>query len=152
MNEPIKTWQSRWAELSEAYKRLASRPDCMFAEIAELRARVAELELMKSGRPVAWMRPSVDGYDAAYRDASAVAASKATGATHWDDNGWIPLYTSPARQPMTDEEIELCYFIALRSFQRHKAGVRGQMVCAADDPNTHFARAVETFHQIKGVK
>lgn len=51
--------------------------------------------LAEDAEPVAWMRPSTEGYDSAFRDASVVAMSKKTGATHWDADGWIPLYTSP---------------------------------------------------------
>jgi len=45
--------------------------------------------------PVAWMRPSEEGYDSAFRDHSTVMVC--TG-NPWV--GWIPLYTTPpAAQP-----------------------------------------------------
>lgn len=65
--------------------------------------------LAEKVEPVAWMRPSTEGYDSAFRDNSTVAVSKATGATHWDDDGWVPLYAAhpaPARQPLTLEQID----------------------------------------------
>jgi hypothetical protein len=40
--------------------------------------------------PVAWMHPSGEGYDSAFRDHSTVIVC--TG-TKWE--GWIPLYTHP---------------------------------------------------------
>jgi hypothetical protein len=45
--------------------------------------------------PVAWMRPSEEGYDSAFRDHSTVVACTGNPWT-----GWIPLYTAPpAAQP-----------------------------------------------------
>lgn len=43
--------------------------------------------------PVAWMRPSKDGYDSAFRDHSTVV--RCTG-NPWA--GWVPLYTTPPQQ------------------------------------------------------
>ncbi len=55
--------------------------------------------------PVAWMRPSKDGYDSAFRDHSTVI--RCTGNT-W--TGWVPLYTTPPAQRewvgLTDEQLE----------------------------------------------
>lgn len=42
------------------------------------------------GEPVAWMRPSDEGYDSAFRDHRTIVAC--TG-NKWE--GWIPLYTHP---------------------------------------------------------
>ena len=56
--------------------------------------------------PVAWMRPSKEGYDSAFRDASTVALCRSTergGWSHWDE--WVPLFTHPAPKPMTDFDI-----------------------------------------------
>jgi hypothetical protein len=50
---------------------------------------IAELE---SQEPVAWMRPSEEGYDSAFRDHRTVISC--TGG-NWID--WIPLYTPPQR-------------------------------------------------------
>jgi hypothetical protein len=44
--------------------------------------------------PVAWMRPSEEGYDSAFRDHSTVMAC--TG-NPWA--GWVPLYTTPPAAP-----------------------------------------------------
>ena len=40
--------------------------------------------------PVAWMRPSEEGYDSAFRDHSTVVACTGNPWT-----GWVPLYTTP---------------------------------------------------------
>jgi len=46
--------------------------------------------------PVAWMRPSEEGYDSAFRDHSTVMVCTGNPWT-----GWIPLYTTPpAAQPV----------------------------------------------------
>ena len=53
--------------------------------------------------PVAWMRPSEEGYDSAFRDHSTVVVCTGNPWT-----GWIPLYTAPPQRPwvgLTDEEI-----------------------------------------------
>ena len=53
--------------------------------------------------PVAWMRPSENGYDdSAFRDHSTVVACTGNPWT-----GWIPLYTAPQpqRQPLTEQQI-----------------------------------------------
>ena len=44
--------------------------------------------------PVAWMRPSEEGYDSAFRDHSTVM-----GCTGNPWTGWIPLYTTPPQRP-----------------------------------------------------
>jgi hypothetical protein len=49
--------------------------------------------------PVAWMRPSEEGYDSAFRDHSTVMVCTGNPWT-----GWIPLYTTPP-QP---EERNFC--------------------------------------------
>ena len=48
------------------------------------------IEEMESQEPVAWMHPSGEGYDSAFRDHSTVMVC--TG-NKWD--GWMPLYTHP---------------------------------------------------------
>ena len=40
-------------------------------------------------KPVAYMRPSVEGYDSAFRDANTVETS-----TGGDWSEWVPLYTA----------------------------------------------------------
>jgi hypothetical protein len=44
--------------------------------------------------PVAWMRPSQEGYDSAFRDHRTVRVCTGNPWT-----GWIPLYTAPLAQP-----------------------------------------------------
>lgn len=76
--------------------------------------------------PKAWMHPSGEGYDSAFRDHRTVMAC--TG-NKWE--GWVPLYTNPPqRKPLTDEEI---------------------WACLPKDPDEMaFARAIEAAHGIKG--
>ena len=53
-------------------------------------------------KPVAWMRPSEEGYDSAFRDHSTVMVCIGNPWT-----GWIPLYTAPPQRPwvdLTDDE------------------------------------------------
>lgn len=57
-------------------------------EIARLRAALAEAD-----EPVAWYRPSEEGYDPAFRDHSAVVFC---AGNKWED--WIPLFTHPPRR------------------------------------------------------
>jgi hypothetical protein len=52
--------------------------------------------------PVAWMRPSEEGYDSAFRDHSTVMVCTGNPWT-----GWIPLYTAPPQRTwvgLTDED------------------------------------------------
>lgn len=44
---------------------------------------------------------------------------------------------------LTDEEIDECYEVAIRTFKRSKGQVRGQQLTPSDDFNWHFARAIE---------
>ena len=48
------------------------------------------LEAQPEQEPVAWMRPSEEGYDSAFRDHSTVVVCTGNSWT-----GWIPLYTTP---------------------------------------------------------
>jgi len=53
--------------------------------------------------PVAWMRPSEEGYDSAFRDHRTVLICTGNPWT-----GWIPLYTTPTQRPwvgLMDEQI-----------------------------------------------
>jgi len=63
--------------------------------IENLEAALAEsansIKPVAESEPVAWMNPSGEGYDSAFRDHSTVIAC--TG-NKWE--GWIPLYTHPA--------------------------------------------------------
>jgi hypothetical protein len=57
--------------------------------------------------PVAWMRPSEEGYDSAFRDHSTVVVCTGNPWT-----GWIPLYTAPPQRTwvdLTEEQIEACW-------------------------------------------
>jgi len=57
--------------------------------------------LAETDEPVAWYRPSEEGYDSAFRDHATVVGC--TG-NKWE--GWIPLYTHPPRrEPLTDSAI-----------------------------------------------
>jgi len=66
--------------------------------ISELEQQsIAELE---SQEPVAWMRPSEEGYDSAFRDHRTVISCT---EGNWID--WIPLYTHPPQEPVDYEEL-----------------------------------------------
>ena len=67
--------------------------------LAELEAALAEPEQ----EPVAWMRPSEEGYDSSFRDHATVVMC--TG-NKWE--GWVPLYTQPPSRKwvgLTGEDI-----------------------------------------------
>lgn len=70
---------------------------------AALRKTLAAPQPAQPAEPVAWMRPSENGYDPVFRDHSRIIAC--TG-NPWA--GWIPLYASPPpqRHPLTDEQID----------------------------------------------
>ena len=68
--------------------------------INELR-KALDAEIAQAAEPVAFMRPSIEGYDSSYRDANVVVMSKASGATHWDESGWVPLYLHPPQPQAT---------------------------------------------------
>ena len=56
--------------------------------------------------PVAWMRPSEEGYDSAFRDHRTVMICTGNPWT-----GWIPLYTAPPQRTwigLTDDQINQC--------------------------------------------
>ena len=56
------------------------------------------------------------------------------------------LYTAPQKrewQGLTDEEIYECEKVGAIHYQRHKCSVRGQQLTPADDPQWHFAGAIE---------
>ena len=44
---------------------------------------------------------------------------------------------------LTDEEIYECEKVGAIHYQRHKCSVRGQQLTPADDPQWHFAGAIE---------
>ena len=52
------------------------------------------------------------------------------------------------RKPLTTEEIYECERIAAIRHHRHKNSIRGQQLTPADDPQWHFARAIERAHGI----
>lgn len=60
--------------------------------------KAAEAEAPKA-EPVAWYRPSEEGYDSAFRDHRTVMA-----CTGGDWSEWIPLYTHPP-EPVDEEVI-----------------------------------------------
>lgn len=99
-------------------------------------AQPAELSGNSGQLPVAWMRPSEEGYDSAFRDHRTVMMCK---GNPWKN--WVPLYTAPPaqrqaqkeeRQPLTDEEIDR---LALDYSLPHST--------------RSFARAIEAAHGIK---
>jgi hypothetical protein len=56
----------------------------------------------QQAEPVAWMRPSEEGYDSAFRDHHTIVTCAGNPWT-----GWIPLYTAPPQRPwqgLTDED------------------------------------------------
>ena len=56
---------------------------------------------------------------------------------------WKAMETKRAWVDLTDEEISEAYDDALKSFRRHQMRIRGQQITQLDDPNWHFARAIE---------
>ena len=46
-------------------------------------------------------------------------------------------------QGLTDDEIYECEKVGAIHYQRHKCSVRGQQLTPADDPQWHFAGAIE---------
>ena len=57
-------------------------------------AAIQEALAQPAKEPVAWMRPSEEGYDSAFRDHSTVVACTGNPWT-----GWVPLYTAPPAAP-----------------------------------------------------
>lgn len=54
----------------------------------------ALLAALDAAQPVAWYRPSEEGYDSAFRDAATVARCDGH-----DWAGWVPLYLAPQAPP-----------------------------------------------------
>ena len=79
-------------------------PECKAEVLYECVACSSNNYPQKSAQePVAWMRPSDEGYDSAFRDHSTVVVCTGNPWT-----GWIPLYTAPpqrTRVVLTDEQI-----------------------------------------------
>jgi hypothetical protein len=69
---------------------VADRPGLMRTCEEAADALRAALTEPVSEAPVAWYRPSEEGYDSAFRDHSTVVAC---AGNKWE--GWIPLYTHP---------------------------------------------------------
>jgi hypothetical protein len=72
----------------------------------ELIVEIQEALAQPAQEPVAWMRPSEEGYDSAFRDHSTVMACTGNPWT-----GWAPLYTTPPKRTwvdLTDEERSEC--------------------------------------------
>ena len=117
-----------------AFRRAACAINCsdtlwLFEQVDDaLRAALAETE-----EPVAWYRPSEEGYDSAFRDHATVVGC--TG-NKWE--GWIPLYAHPPRrEPLTEEEIRRLY---------RKAWTPESEA----DEVLAFARAIERAHGVGG--
>lgn len=67
----------------------------------------------------------------------------------WQGYTWNPYaIPQPKAEPLTDEEIYECERIAAIRHHRHKNSIRGQQITPADDPQWHFARAIERAHGI----
>jgi hypothetical protein len=81
------TKDEAWEMIDSALDHSYSEKDVM--EIKEVLAQPAFVQ-----EPVAWMRPSEEGYDSAFRDHSTVVACIGNPWT-----GWAPLYTTPPAQP-----------------------------------------------------
>jgi hypothetical protein len=74
------------------------------------------------------------GFD---RDASHAAGEYVCECESWEPSckrEWVGL---------TDEEIWEVERLATISYQRHKHSIRGQQVTSADNPQWHYARAIE---------
>jgi hypothetical protein len=56
-----------------------------------------------------------------------------------------PLYPAPQRTwvGLTDEEITDAEYLAAVRYKKHMGSIRGQQITPADDPQWHFARAIE---------
>jgi len=98
--------QQALAALEHSVKLRDEDYDAMDALKAALEQDVPETDCGNI-EPVAWMHPSGEGYDSAFRDHSTVIAC--TG-NKWE--GWIPLYTHPPRREwrgLTDGEMGHIY-------------------------------------------
>jgi len=89
----------------------------MFQEFQdELRAYADILDAEGDGGAVAWMRPSDEGYDSSFRDARTVMACPEGS---WAKDGWIPLFTHPARSGAVSnkdvDEVMLAYNVDCHS-------------------------------------
>ena len=80
--------------------------------------------------PVAWMRPSEEGYDSAFRDHSTVVVCTGNSWT-----GWIPLYTTPPAAQRTWVGLTDVNAVELWQLARHDI--------------VEFTRAIEAAHGIK---
>jgi hypothetical protein len=89
MNQ-IKTWQERQSETGIG--SVEAKDD----EIRDLRQAI---EAAEKQEPVAWMRPSGEGYDSAFRDHSTVIACTGNPWT-----GFVPLYLHPTTVPAQPAE------------------------------------------------
>jgi hypothetical protein len=82
------------ADLLQPVAALADRTPFEHSEVIQRCVDASEIALealaQPAQEPVAWMRPSKDGYDSAFRDHSTVV--RCTG-NPWA--GWVPLYTTP---------------------------------------------------------
>ena len=76
-----------------------------FVYPTSLSTAIKEALAQPAQEPVAWMRPSEEGYDSAFRDHSTVVACTGNPWT-----GWVPLYTTPpAAQPAQEPVAWICY-------------------------------------------
>jgi hypothetical protein len=99
----------------------------------------AAIEQAERQEPVAWLEPEWGekiclevGYEITMTD------------DHPRDLCWIPLYAHPPqRQPLTDEEIEAAWKVAM--FEDN-----GRHALLDNQPFVHFARAIERKHGIGG--
>ena len=74
--------------------RLITHLDPTRTETMMLHAYADLLSAQEKTEPVAWMRPSKDGFDSAFRDSSVV--KRCAENTEW--NYWVPLYAHPPAQ------------------------------------------------------
>jgi chromosome segregation ATPase len=97
-------------------------------------------ELNKAqSEPVAWMRPSEEGYDSAFRDHSTVML-----CTGNDWGGWIPLYAHPAP---ADKDAE-----RYRSLRNYQHDIPGYVLSAVEEGGEAMDEVIDEWMESLALK